>query len=276
MTTHGSTADGGQGRVMTVLITLLLPYFNEDCFLGDTLASLSRQTDRRFKLVLVDNGSTDGSNAIAREADNALPDIAVVHVHMPQPGKIHALLAGLEYVDTRYLATCDADTIYPPDYVAKCLTLFQCPNDPPAGVMAIDLYAHPTSTSSTKRIAKIMKKSRRFSSKCHAGAYAQAFEMQALHRAGGLINPSWSYALEDHEVINRLHRVGRTVYSPDHYCFPAARRKDCSNVSWTPFERLIYRFTPKMFNDWLFYRFLANRFQDRRLFNINLRNRDWS
>ena len=46
---------------MTEPLTIVLCFYNEERWIGRTLASLAAQTDRRFSLVLVDNGSTDGS-----------------------------------------------------------------------------------------------------------------------------------------------------------------------------------------------------------------------
>jgi glycosyltransferase involved in cell wall biosynthesis len=260
---------------MTALITILMPYYNEAGFIAATLESLIAQTDRRFRMVLVDNGSTDDSPAIARRIAARAADIQTLHLHEPIPGKLHALRAGLAHVDTRYLATCDADTIYPPDYIARCLAMFAGPNTP-VGVMAIDLYDERLSDAARRRIAKVMWKSRRFRSQCHAGGYAQAFDVQALADAGGLLNAAWPYVLEDHEVINRLLHQGRIAYAADHICFPSDRRSSRKTVGWTRWERMIYRFTPRLRKDWFFYRYLGPRLARRGLYNIALRDRDWS
>ena len=50
---------------MTPRWTFVIAYYNEADFLPATLAALAAQTVP-FRLVLVDNGSTDGSDAIAR------------------------------------------------------------------------------------------------------------------------------------------------------------------------------------------------------------------
>jgi glycosyltransferase involved in cell wall biosynthesis len=260
---------------MMALITILMPYYNEADFIAATLESLIAQSDRRFRMVLVDNASTDDSPAIARRIAALATDIQTIHLHEPIPGKLNALRAGLAHVGTPYLATCDADTIYPPDYIARCLTMFAC-TDAPVGVMAIDLYDERLSEATRRRIAKVMWKSRRFRSQCHAGGYAQAFNVQALTAAGGLLNPAWPYVLEDHEVVNRLLHQGRIAYAADHICFPSDRRSSRKTVGWTRWERMVYRFTPRIRKDWFFYRYLGPRLAQRGLYNIALRDRDWS
>lgn len=47
-------------------ISVILPFRNERVNLGDALSSLRSQTHPEFEIIAVDNGSTDGSGAIAR------------------------------------------------------------------------------------------------------------------------------------------------------------------------------------------------------------------
>ncbi len=93
--------------------SIVLPYFNEADYLPATLASLGRQTMTRFRLILVDNGSTDASEEIARTVMQGFPKIATTFIREERPGKIPALVTGLAAVDTAFVATCDADTYYP-------------------------------------------------------------------------------------------------------------------------------------------------------------------
>ncbi|WP_336957714.1 glycosyltransferase family 2 protein [Sphingobium aquiterrae] len=259
---------------MTALLTIILPYFNEQGWIGPTIDSLVAQRDRRFRLLLVDNGSTDEGPQEARRHAAPLGD-AVSHIVCDRPGKIHALAAGLAAVTTPLVATCDADTHYPPDYVAWILSLFES-NGRAAAVMAIGLYAPAASAEGQRRVARIMRKSRRFPTRCHAGGYAQAFRTQALRAAGGFDVQRWPYVLEDHEIVHPLMRHGTAVYHPDHVCFPSQRRASRASVSWTPMERLLYRRLPDGWMDWYFYRFLAGRLAARNSFGIALREKDWS
>ena len=92
--------------------TVLIPFFNERDFLGGTLASLAAQ-DLPFDLILIDNGSTDGSADVAEATCRRL-GLAYTLLVERRPGKVNALRAGVERTRTRYVATCDADTLYPP------------------------------------------------------------------------------------------------------------------------------------------------------------------
>jgi len=48
-------------------ISVIIPTFNRARYLDLTLASYLGQSDRDFELVIVDDGSTDGTAALARE-----------------------------------------------------------------------------------------------------------------------------------------------------------------------------------------------------------------
>lgn len=259
---------------MTALLTIILPFFNEEGWIGSTLDSLAAQSDSRFRLLLVDNGSTDAGVTEAAAHAAPLGDRAAI-LSCPAPGKINAMALGMEQADTPLVAICDADTRYPPDYVKRIIALFDG-DEGAAAVMAIDLYASPADPRSQRRIAFILRKSRRFAAKCHAGGYAQAFRTQALRAAGGFDMQRWPYVLEDHEIVHRVMRHGRVLYHPDHVCFPSERRASRKAVSWTRGERLLYRYVPRGGLDWYFYRFLGRRLAARNSMGIALRRKDWS
>jgi glycosyltransferase involved in cell wall biosynthesis len=258
---------------VTPVLTIVLPYFNEQEWIGPTLDSLVAQRDRRFRLILVDNASTDDGPREARRHAAPLGD-AVIHLRCATPGKIPALAAGMALVETPLVATCDADTHYPEDYVARIVRLFGA-DARVAGVMAINLRAPAGSPISRRRIARVILKSRRYAAKCHAGGYAQAFRLDALRAAGGFDSGRWPYVLEDHEIVHRLMRHGTVAYHPEHVCFPSARRACRRAVSWTTVERLAYRFMARQWMDWYFYRFLARRLSARNCFGVALREKDW-
>lgn len=259
---------------MSAGLTVVLPFFNEQGWIGHTVASLAGQNDPSFRLLLVDNGSTDDGVKEAAHEAAPLGDRARI-VSCAIPGKIPAMAAGLAMVETPLVAICDADTHYPPDYVATIRRLF-ADNPHAAAIMAIDLYAAQNVPASRRRIDWIMRKSRRFPKKCHAGGYAQAFSLDALHAAGGFDMARWPYVLEDHEIVHRLLRFGPAIYHPDHVCFPSERRASRKAVSWTRGERLLYRYLPDFAMDWYFYRFLGRHLAARNSLGIALRHKDWS
>jgi glycosyltransferase involved in cell wall biosynthesis len=265
----------GNGDV-TAAWSVILPYFNEERFILATLHSLVAQSLRPLRLILVNNASTDHSENLARTFLHRHPGIDAAFLDEPRQGKIWALKTGLAHVTTRFVATCDADTFYPPDYIDRCDRLFADSGADTVAAMAINLNTTAATTASIIRRTNIMLLSRLFYRMCHSGGFAQAFRTGALRAVGGFDPLIWPYVLEDHEIIQRLLKLGKIAYAFDHWCMPSDRRSDRSRAHWTWNERLLYTFTPFNLKDWFFYSFLAQRFTARGLLQRRLREQCWN
>ncbi len=119
--------------------TVVMAYYNEADYLTATLRSLDAQTLKPFRLILVDNASSDGSAALARAEAAAMRDVEVIHLFAEQPGKIHALEVANPHVTTEFVAFTDADTFYPPHYLKTAQQAFVEGGARVAAVMATDV-----------------------------------------------------------------------------------------------------------------------------------------
>ncbi len=254
---------------------IVLPFFNEERFLGATLASLAAQTRLPDRMVLVDNASTDASLAIACDFAAANPALGVEVKREERAGKASALALGLSGLREGLVATCDADTFYPPRYLATAEALFGGRTDA-AAVIAFGVPSgDPAKTRALRLKGALM--ARLAPRQTHGGGYGQAFRAEALDRAGGFSPERWPYCLMDHEIMHRIVRGGgRLAYSAEHWCVPSPRRGDRKRVRWTVPERLLYHVTPLSRRDWFFYDYLATRFRRRKLGELALREQPWN
>lgn len=255
--------------------SVVIPYFNEEDYIRITLDSLLRQTLLPRNLILVNNGSTDASERVCRSATRGARDLSVRFLHEDAPGQVHALEKGIAAVDTDFVAICDADTFYPPHYLALANSIFKKEGRSAAAVMAIDIHAEPNSFPARAKRAKGVAVSRILKNQCHTGGYGMCFATTALCRAGGYSGRLWPYVVKDHELVNRVLKVGRTVYHYDLWCRPSDRRSDRADVRWTLWERLLYHATPYAAKDWYFHEFLTPRLRRRSQFDSALRKRSW-
>lgn len=249
--------------------TILIPFFNERLYLPRTLASLAGQT-RSARIILIDNGSTDGSAGIAVSEcrRHGLPHVLVEE---SRPGKVAALAAGLAQVRTPFVATCDADTWYPSDYLEQGRRLLETTGSAAAGAYFIDEKASRMQRIGAAR--RLLLSARLLRGQCHTGGAGQVFRTAALRQAGGFDASRWKYVLEDHEVIHRVLKVGTMEHGAAFWCAPSPRPRDRESTSWTLVERLVYHATAKRAGDWFFYRFLNKRLRARRLMSEQLRER---
>ena len=258
------------GRGKRVVWNVLVPFFNESACLDATLESLAAQTVRP-RIILIDNGSTDGSGALARAACHRLGldyDLLVE----PRPGKVAALALGLRRVTSPYIATCDADTWYPPQYLAEAQRVLERGH-----AVAGAFFVPPAADAATRRREgrRIATTAMLLRGQCHTGGAGQAFRTETLRQAGGFDPGRWGYVLEDHEVIHRVMKHGSMGYAGALWCCPSPRERDRESIRWTLGERLLYCVAAPVAGDWFFYRFLATRLRGRRLTSERIRERSF-
>ena len=234
------------------------------------LASLAVQTLPPF-VVLVDNGSTDHGRTVAEgfcEA-NGLRFISLIEA---SPGKVAALAAGLAAISSQFVATCDADTYYPPEYLMFAEQLLTSEKVVAAGAMLV-------TDPQAKLRSGLEKLHWRFAAflapwQCHTGGAGQVFLTQALREAGGFDTAKWNFVLEDHEVIGRIGLLGRISYSARFWCSPLVRQDRWTKVGWSLPERICYHMTSRRSMPSFFEGFLAPRLMQREQWNIKLRRAD--
>lgn len=109
------------------LISCVLCFYNEEAFLERTVRSLLAQSGVNFEILLIDNASDDASVDIARQLAASDQGVRIRLLSEPRKGKINALQVGCAAAEGAIVATIDADTIYPTDYLMKAQTMLSEP-----------------------------------------------------------------------------------------------------------------------------------------------------
>ncbi|WP_084220876.1 glycosyltransferase family 2 protein [Pseudoxanthomonas sp. J31] len=99
---------------MSTQVTIILPFFNAEEFLEETLASVENQTFPHWKIILVDDGSIDRSLAIAKEFKDRNSERTVI-LNSGGVGAARARNIATEIATSKYLAFLDADDIWRPE-----------------------------------------------------------------------------------------------------------------------------------------------------------------
>ena len=94
------------------MISVIVPIYNAEKFLSRSIDSILCQTFRDFELLLIDDGSKDGSASICENYCHA--DERVKYYHQPNQGVSAARNKGVEMALGDYVAFVDAD-----DYVER-------------------------------------------------------------------------------------------------------------------------------------------------------------
>jgi hypothetical protein len=92
---------------VTVSVSVIVPVRDRASRLGSLLDALAAQSCRGFEVVVVDDGSTDGSGDVARRADLGGPAVRVIRTE--HRGAVRARRAGVAASRAPYLAFTDSD-----------------------------------------------------------------------------------------------------------------------------------------------------------------------
>lgn len=123
-------------------ISVIIPAYNAETTLGETLATVLAQTRLPEQTIVVDDGSTDRTAEIA-----AASSLAVTIVRQSNRGAAAAMNAGVELATGNHIAFVDADDLWTKDKLAAqmrvldagaeldgvggYLAAFLCPNNDP-------------------------------------------------------------------------------------------------------------------------------------------------
>lgn len=97
-------------------VSVIIPVYNVAPYLREALDSVVGQSYRNLEIIIVDDGSTDGSGAIC---DEYLSDLRVQVIHQENRGLSNARNVGLEVSTGAYIAFLDSDDAFHPDFVQE-------------------------------------------------------------------------------------------------------------------------------------------------------------
>ncbi len=136
----------------SALVTVIVPIYNVAVYMDRCVASITAQTHRNLEIILVDDGSTDGSGT--KCDDWAQHDARISVIHQPNAGLSMARNAALNAMTGQYVTMVDGDDIIAPDCIS---TLYNLMNDTGATIAAsgwtlFNDGTEPTMDSSAGRV----------------------------------------------------------------------------------------------------------------------------
>lgn len=102
------------------LITIIIPVYNCDRYLAEALESILAQTYRPIEIIVVDDGSTDGSAEVAKRFGSS-----VRYYFQPQSGAGAARNYGTDLAQGSFFAFLDADDFWIEDKLTRQMSVFE-------------------------------------------------------------------------------------------------------------------------------------------------------
>jgi glycosyltransferase involved in cell wall biosynthesis len=209
-----------------MVLSFVVPAFNEEGYLGDCLESILQQTkdmQDSTEIIVVNNASTDRTREVALR----YPGVRVVDE--TRKGLTFARQAGFMASSGSIIANVDSDSRLPPGWVDRVLKEFQA-NPDLAGFSGPFIYYDLTQQQ--RRLVKVFyllgwithilnKHILRVGAMMQGGNFVVS--RAALEKIGGF-NVDISFYGEDTDIARRLNAVGDVVFSFDLKMYSSARR----------------------------------------------------
>lgn len=106
---------------MNDLISVIIPVYNVGEYLQTCIDSVRKQTYKDLQIILVDDGSTDGSGQMCEDA--ALKDKRITVIHQRNGGLSAARNSGMEAAIGKYICFLDSDDWFDKSFVEKLYTI---------------------------------------------------------------------------------------------------------------------------------------------------------
>ncbi|MCO6420024.1 glycosyltransferase, partial [Siccirubricoccus sp. KC 17139] len=105
---------------MTVAISVVVPCYNRAGLVPETLGSILGQTLPPAEVIVVDDGSTDGTAAVLAGFGDRIRTITI-----PNSGELVARNTGLRLAGGELVAFCDSDDLWRPDHLERMARLWR-------------------------------------------------------------------------------------------------------------------------------------------------------
>lgn len=105
---------------MQTQISLIVPIYNTKQSLYRCIESIQKQSFQSFELILIDDGSTDGSSELCDYYSTQ--DSRIKVLHQKNSGVSHARNTGIQHATGKYIAFIDSDDWIETDFLLRAFT----------------------------------------------------------------------------------------------------------------------------------------------------------
>lgn len=106
-------------------ISIIVPVFNAEKYIAETIDCVRNQTYVNWELLLIDDGSTDKSRQVMEKLLLEEPDERIRLLVKENSGAAHTRNTGLEAAKGRYIAYLDADDLWRKEKLEKQLAFMR-------------------------------------------------------------------------------------------------------------------------------------------------------
>jgi glycosyltransferase involved in cell wall biosynthesis len=126
------------GSVLSSLVSVVIPVYNGERYVRECMDNVFRQTHRPLEVIVVDDGSTDGTGEILNRYPLPIRVVRTEHRNLPS-----ARNRGIESASGEFIAFLDVDDLWLAEKIEKQVVVFQ--RRPEIGLACTDVEKFPAS-----------------------------------------------------------------------------------------------------------------------------------
>lgn len=126
-------------RFINGLVSIIIPVYNSEKYLGKTLDSVFKQTYKNFEVIIVDDCSKDGSKDIINQYIMKFPNYIVYKKNEKNSGVARSRNEAILLAKGQYIAFIDSDDIWLPNKLNKQIELLEKNRDCPMSYAKISI-----------------------------------------------------------------------------------------------------------------------------------------
>jgi glycosyltransferase involved in cell wall biosynthesis len=216
------------------LVTIIIPAYNLESLVGRAIESAVNQTYHNLEILVVDDGSTDGTGALCDEW--AKKDARVRVRHISNSGVNHVRKLGLDQAQGEYIRFLDADDELTPDSTRQIMEAFE-KNSVDAVISGFDFIEQ----GAPQNIRRVVPEARICS------AYSVAMQWFAPNRkdleqnlpVSWLEKTFWTYCWKK-EILRQNFDRDLDVHPYDDWSIPLLYVLNSKNIAYLPIVGYLY------------------------------------
>jgi len=124
------------GSMSHPVISVVVPLYNHERYIAAALESVLCQSEPAAEIIVIDDGSTDGSTAVAQRYAERNPQIRLSR--HPNQGAHSAINTGVDMAGGEYVAILNSDDVYTPDRLRECAAVLTASKEIAAVASALE------------------------------------------------------------------------------------------------------------------------------------------
>jgi cellulose synthase/poly-beta-1,6-N-acetylglucosamine synthase-like glycosyltransferase len=190
-------------------ISVIVPVYNEERYIGNTLDALLSQRYENYEIIAVNDASKDNTARVL-EKYKSIPRVRIINKEKNE-GQAKAINTGLDFASGEIIARIDGDSIAPPDWLEKINANFKKDN-----ILAVGGWLDVSNDCSYWALANSLKDAifngflkKRVTPNILPGANT-AILASVFRQMGGYPEKD-SYYSEDFQLYLKLSKLGKVV-----------------------------------------------------------------